>query len=67
MIFKLIIILFLFIIFYSLGSALVFLVRDKGDSDRVAKALTWRVSLSLFLFVLILMAYALGWINPHSI
>jgi hypothetical protein len=67
MIFKLIIILFLFIIIYSLGSALFFLVRDKGDSDRVAKALTWRVGLSLFLFVLILIAYALGWINPHNI
>lgn len=59
-------ILFLFILF-SLGSALYFLVVDKGNSDRIVKALTWRIALSIFLFVLLFFAFAMGWIAPHSI
>ncbi len=60
-----IIILFLFI-FFSLGSALYFLVRDQGQSDRIIKALTWRISLSILLFVLLFVAFAFGWITPHA-
>ncbi|HLB41470.1 MAG TPA: twin transmembrane helix small protein [Gammaproteobacteria bacterium] len=64
---KTIIVLFLLGIFFSLGSALYFLIADKGRSDRTVKALTWRIALSLVLFVLLLIAVALGWISPHSI
>lgn len=60
-----IITLFLFI-FFSLGSALYFLIHDKGDSDRMVKALTWRIGLSMLLFFLLFIAFALGWIAPHS-
>ena len=67
MIIKAIIILMLLFIFFSLGSALYFLVHDKSNSDRVVKALTWRIGLSLVLFVLLFIAFALGWISPHSI
>lgn len=67
MLFKVIIIFFLLIILYSLGSALYFLVKEKGNSTRVVKALTWRISLSLLLFVLLFVAYGLGWITPHHI
>jgi len=67
MLFKVIIILFLFVILYSLGSGLFYLVRDKSQSDRVVKALTWRIGLSLLLFVLLFIAFGLGWISPHSI
>lgn len=67
MLIKLIILLFLCIILYTLGSGLYFLVRDKSQTDRVVKALTWRISLSLVLFILLFIAYALGWIHPHSI
>jgi hypothetical protein len=67
MLIKTIIILFILIILYSLGSALFYLVRDKGDSIRVVKALTWRIGLSLFLFFLLFIAYALGWITPHQV
>lgn len=67
LLFKIIIsILFLFI-FYALGSALYFLVRDKGDSDRIVKALSWRIGLSILVFVLLIIAYNLGWITPHGI
>lgn len=54
-------------IFFSLGSALYYLVRGKGDTEKVVKALTWRISISVFLFILLFIAYALGWIQPHSL
>jgi DUF2909 family protein len=50
----------------SLGSALVHLVRDKGESKKMARALTIRVALSVLLFVLLLVAYWLGWIQPNA-
>ena len=67
MLVKAIIILFLLVILYTLGSGLFYLVRDKGDSERVVKALTWRIGLSLLLFVLLFVAFALGFIKPHGI
>ena len=48
----------------SLGSALVFLMRDQGKSKRTVKALTFRIGFSVALFILILIAHQLGWINP---
>ncbi len=59
------IILFLLAIFFSLGSALYYLMRDQGKSDRIVKALSWRIGLSLLLFVLLFIAFALGWITPR--
>lgn len=64
---KFIVVIFLIAILYSLGTALVFLVRNKEHSEDVVKALTWRISLSLGLFILLFVAYALGWIQPHGI
>jgi hypothetical protein len=66
-IFKIIIILFFIAIFFSLGSALFFLVRDKSGSTRIVKALTWRIALSIALFILLMIAFALGWITPHEV
>lgn len=51
----------------SLGSALVFLMRDKGKSNRTVTALAFRVGFSIVLFALILVAYQLGWIQPTGI
>ena len=68
MLVKAIIILFLLIILYSLGSALYFLAHNgKNDKTHMVTALTWRVGLSLTLFVLLLSAFAMGWIKPHGI
>ncbi|HYC42627.1 twin transmembrane helix small protein [Noviherbaspirillum denitrificans] len=55
------------LILASLGSALVFLMRDKGKSNRTVKALAFRVGFSIALFVLILVAYSQGWIQPTGI
>jgi len=51
----------------SLGSALFFLMKDKGKSDRTVKALALRVGFSIALFVLILLANYMGWIQPTGI
>ena len=51
----------------SLASALVFLMRDKGRSNRTVQALAFRVGFSILLFVLILVAHRLGWIAPTGI
>ncbi|CAL63027.1 Conserved hypothetical protein; putative membrane protein [Herminiimonas arsenicoxydans] len=51
----------------SLGSALFFLMKDKGKSDRTVKALAMRVGFSITLFILVLVAYKLGYIQPTGI
>ena len=54
---KVVVILFVVLIFASLGSALYFLIRDHGASTRTAKALTWRVVFSITLFALLMLGY----------
>ena len=49
----------------SLASAAVFMVRDRGDSKRMVKALALRVGLSLGLFLLLMAAYYFGWITAR--
>jgi len=51
----------------SLGSALFFLMRDKGKSNRTVHALALRVGLSISLFLLLLGAHYMGWIQPTGI
>jgi len=51
----------------SLGYALYFMMKDKGKNNRMANALTFRVGFSIALFLLLLLAYRLGWIHPTGI
>ena len=60
---KIIVLIFIVLILASLGSALYFMVKDKGASTRTAKALTWRVVFSITLFVLLMLAYHFGLIT----
>ena len=55
------------LIIASLGSALFFLMRDKGRSNRTVQALAMRVGLSITLFLIVLGAYKLGWIHPTGL
>ncbi len=55
------------LIIASLGSALFFMMKDKGQSDRTVYALALRVGFSITLFLFILVAYKLGWIQPTGI
>lgn len=60
---KIIVLIFIALILGSLASALYFLVKDKGTSQRTAKALTWRVVFSITLFSLLMLAYHFGFIS----
>jgi hypothetical protein len=55
----------------SLGSALFFMMRDGRDgrpkTNNMARALAVRVGLSILLFVGILIAWKLGYIQPTGI
>jgi Protein of unknown function (DUF2909) len=67
MIFKIIIVTLLLFVIFSLGQALVFLVKDESKSDRMLKSLTWRIGLSVFIFILLLIGQAVGLIQPHGL
>jgi hypothetical protein len=47
----------------SLGSALFYLMRDKGTSNKTVNALTVRIGLSVALFLFLLFSYWMGWIE----
>ncbi len=51
----------------SLGWALVFMIRDRGQTNNTFKFLALRVSFSIALFSLIWLAYAMGWLNPSGL
>ena len=57
---RIVIVAFLILILLSLGSAMFYLIRDKGQSDRTVKALTLRVGLSISLFLLLMLGHYFG-------
>lgn len=59
--------LFIVFILASLASALYYLIKDKGQSDRVVKMLTVRVGLSLALFLLLMGGYYFGVISQNGL
>ncbi|MBV8636424.1 MAG: twin transmembrane helix small protein [Burkholderiaceae bacterium] len=63
---KIVVIIAFILIIASLGSALVFMMKDKdkGKNNRMATALTFRVAFSIALFLLLLFSYKMGWIQP---
>lgn len=64
---KVLVIVTLFAIVISLGSALFHLSKGKGDSKKMARALTVRVALSVALFILLMLAWYNGLITPHGL
>ncbi len=64
---KLFVLLMLVAILGSLASGLIFLIKDNGQSTRTAKALTWRIGLSVFLFLVLMLGIYTGIIQPHGI
>ena len=67
MLIKAFIVITLLAIIGSLASAMLFLVEDKGQSERTAKALTVRIALSVSLFALLMIGIFTGHIKPHGI
>ncbi len=56
----------------ALASAGVMMVRKRDDAgpradNRMARALAWRVGISVALFAFILIGWSLGWIQPTGL
>lgn len=64
---KIFIIIALVVIVASLFSALAGLFRQEGQNQRVVRALTLRISLSIGLFVLLLAGFYFGLIPTHGL
>ncbi|MGU9958194.1 MAG: twin transmembrane helix small protein [Arenicellales bacterium WSBS_2016_MAG_OTU3] len=48
----------------SLFSALYFMIKDKGGSNRTVKALTVRIGIWVVLFAILAIGLQTGWIEP---
>ena len=55
------------LIIASMASALYFMMHDKGKTKRMVWSLATRVGLSISLFLFILFAHWMGWIQPTGI
>ena len=66
MIIHIVLVVLFLIVVATLFQALFFLARDKGETKRTVKALTWRIGLSVLLFVLILVLWAAGLLKPAA-
>lgn len=64
---RIIALLFIVAILVSLASALYYLIKDKGQSDRTVKMLTVRVGFSLVLFLLLMGGYYFGFIPQNGL
>lgn len=64
---RIVVLIFIFFILASLGSALYYLIKDKGQSDRTVKMLTLRVGLSLTLFLLLMAGYYFGLVPQNGL
>ena len=55
------------VILFSLGAALIGMVKGgKEGSDKMFKSLRLRISLSVFLCVLLMFSGYMGWIEPNT-
>ena len=64
---RIIVFLFLAVILFSLGSALYYLIKDKGQSERTVKALTVRITFSIVLFLILMLGFYFGLISPQGL
>ena len=64
--FKYLVLAMLALVLISLAKALFHLTSAKPqDGAKMVKALAWRIGLSVALFVLLIVAYYNGWIDPQ--
>jgi cytochrome bd-type quinol oxidase subunit 2 len=68
---KILVVITLFAIIFSLGSALFHMARNKGGDEehsrKMVRSLTIRVGLSVVLFILLMVAWYNGLITPHGL
>lgn len=65
--FKIYIAIVLVMIAISLASGMFFMVKDDSKSNRMVTSLTFRVVLSILLFISLIIGFKLGWIQPHGL
>ncbi len=51
---------------FSLGQAMFSMARGPDESGAMVRALTRRIAVSVGLFLLLLVGWKLGWIQPHA-
>jgi len=64
---KVVIVLVLVAILVALFSGLYFMLKDGSDRRRTVRALSWRVGLQVGLIGFLVVAYFMGWIQPHNV
>lgn len=62
MLFKVVVIGMLIMVGYSLFSALYYMMKGKKSDPRMIKSLTWRVGISIALFLLLMLGLYTGFI-----
>jgi hypothetical protein len=63
---KLVVVALLLVIMGSLASAMFYLLRDGADSNRMVKALTLRIGLSIAAFLILMLGFLAGLIEPTA-
>jgi len=66
-VFKIIIVSVLLFIIFSLGVALFAFAKEGKSSDKMLKALTFRIAMSIGLIIIIMLGAQFGLISPHGI
>lgn len=51
----------------TLARAMLTMLRGGGDRTHTARALTWRIGLSVALFLTLLLGFATGVLKPHGV
>jgi len=67
MLIKILIALAMIAILFSLFRALYFLAIGGSDPKKTVNNLSWRIGLSIALFVFIVVGIFMGWIEPHGL
>jgi succinate dehydrogenase/fumarate reductase cytochrome b subunit len=67
MLVKLFLLLIVLSMLVTLGTGLVYLIKDAGRSERTLKTLMIRASFTVILLIILLVGIAMGWIVPHPL
>lgn len=66
-VYKIALVVMLFVVIFNLGQALYFMLTDKGRSTRTVWALTRRIGLSIILIAMVALGIWMGWLQPHGV
>lgn len=67
MLIKTIIVILLLLVIASLAAGMFTLIKDRNKTERTVKFLTIRITLSVTLFILLIVSFLMGWIQPHGL